>query len=314
MVVKKYTNLLFLVCASVFLYWTSMDAVPKNKVYPHIVLVDVINESDEDLLLRSPDKEKLAGTLKEPFVLKRSSLEVPFIFLGKEDESYFVEMCCLKELSNGYCNEVKGMPINISFADNRVHISYDSGQMQETYNHSMNMYDNLVAVIRMEMHVSPKMAITFTMKNYSSLSPWQIIHQDLVSALDMNKMGLHTQLYTRPEHNLWSALKSSNQAQVEHALVAGAFINTRDEEGKTPLMYAIEHKDFSMASMLLHFNPDLYLADDQGRIALDYAVANCPKSMRNKYMEKMNYTMPVYESNGIPQCVHVWKRIHDDMN
>ena len=67
----------------------------------------------------------------------------------------------------------------------------------------------------------------------------------------------------------------------------GAIVNTRDNEGKTPLMWAVEnalHSDFRVASVrtLLESGADVTIRDNKGVSALDIA-----RSLPNLRLEQI---------------------------
>lgn len=73
----------------------------------------------------------------------------------------------------------------------------------------------------------------------------------------------------------WKALMYAvtyrNHRTAEMLLQAGANINVRDPEQRTPLMRAAKNSDVEMVRMLLQFNPELDAQDENGMTALIYA-------------------------------------------
>jgi ankyrin repeat protein len=57
----------------------------------------------------------------------------------------------------------------------------------------------------------------------------------------------------------------------EALLKAGAYINARDRAGRTPLMYAVRHKQRATVNFLLQHGADASLKDNNGATALDLA-------------------------------------------
>jgi len=57
----------------------------------------------------------------------------------------------------------------------------------------------------------------------------------------------------------------------------GASPNTQDKKGRTPLIIAVQRKDFNAVRAVLLNNPDKDIKDNEGLTALDYAL----KSGRN---------------------------------
>lgn len=54
---------------------------------------------------------------------------------------------------------------------------------------------------------------------------------------------------------------------------ANEWVNAQDNEGKTPLFWAVEDGSFAIVQLLLECNPDLEIKNNKGTTALDVAVA-----------------------------------------
>ena len=62
--------------------------------------------------------------------------------------------------------------------------------------------------------------------------------------------------------DIFSAVTSGDTQEIEYALIEeGEDINTTDEEGKTPLMYAIEKSDFDTFNYLIANGADINMKD-----------------------------------------------------
>lgn len=72
---------------------------------------------------------------------------------------------------------------------------------------------------------------------------------------------------------LMFAVTYRNHQTAEMLLKAGANINIRDEDKKTPLMRAAKNSDVKMVEMLLRYNPELDVQDKDGLTALMYAAS-----------------------------------------
>ncbi|MCK5383189.1 MAG: ankyrin repeat domain-containing protein, partial [Gammaproteobacteria bacterium] len=58
---------------------------------------------------------------------------------------------------------------------------------------------------------------------------------------------------------------------IEALLAAGADINTADQRGVTPLMYAVSEEKINAVQTLLRGNADVSRVDNKGATALDMA-------------------------------------------
>jgi ankyrin repeat protein len=71
---------------------------------------------------------------------------------------------------------------------------------------------------------------------------------------------------------LWDAVLASNLDSAGEALDSGAAINTRFDDGETPLMRSIKQNDALTFELLLDREADIQLRDYRGRTALWYSV------------------------------------------
>ncbi len=68
-----------------------------------------------------------------------------------------------------------------------------------------------------------------------------------------------------------AAIKGNIQ-MIERLLLYGAEIDTRDNEGKTPLIQAIDNIQYSAAGLLVKSHADIFIADNSGKSTADYSV------------------------------------------
>ena len=73
---------------------------------------------------------------------------------------------------------------------------------------------------------------------------------------------------------LISAVKAGDTAAVQRLLSAGTNVNSRDEEGATPLMLAAYAGDLSMVKLLLQAGADVNASDERGWAPLSKSVYN----------------------------------------
>lgn len=86
------------------------------------------------------------------------------------------------------------------------------------------------------------------------------------------------------------AAKSCSQSQVEALMTAGAYINTRDGQGFTPLLSALAAGCDSLASEFISHGADIWVETTKGENALQIA---CLKCMRNAAEDLLQKGLPV---------------------
>ena len=67
----------------------------------------------------------------------------------------------------------------------------------------------------------------------------------------------------------------NNTARAQKLIAKGYGINSRDSEGKTPLLYSLQQDKTNFARLLLNAGANIRLADNQGNNCLHYAIENC---------------------------------------
>ncbi len=82
------------------------------------------------------------------------------------------------------------------------------------------------------------------------------------------------------------AVKSEDYDWVEALLCGGADINSQDNYGSTPLMWAADKNNKEMAQLLLKYNPDVNIQNSEGHTSLMYAAQQNNKEIASLLLEK----------------------------
>ncbi len=103
------------------------------------------------------------------------------------------------------------------------------------------------------------------------------------------------------------AVQANNTSMISSLIELGANVNAQDDEGLTPLDYAA-NKDFLNAAQILITQPtiDVSIADNSGKTALDYALANSSPSLVKLFVDNGKITplsggddAPYIEAHGL---------------
>jgi uncharacterized protein len=71
---------------------------------------------------------------------------------------------------------------------------------------------------------------------------------------------------------LMAAIVKNQVPVVQFLLEQGAEVNVWDDRGTTPLIYAVQFKNYKILKLLLNYKPDTSHTDKNGKTAFEYAV------------------------------------------
>jgi ankyrin repeat protein len=91
---------------------------------------------------------------------------------------------------------------------------------------------------------------------------------------------------------LLESVETANYERISLCLKKGADINTRNAQGRTPLMLAVWHERPELAQFLLTRQPDLFLKDNGGKNAFDLIAEVREASRRESITDIMLRALP----------------------
>lgn len=114
-----------------------------------------------------------------------------------------------------------------------------------------------------------------------SLNLWTRIFRDIIGYSEHCPSAKTTLVHIAARHHIVGVLKSI----LEHEATTSIKIDSRDEDGRTPLSWAVEHRHEGIAKLLLNAGAEVDSADKAGWIPLLWAVKNGHESMAKMLLE-----------------------------
>lgn len=137
----------------------------------------------------------------------------------------------------------------------------------------------------------------------------QFVRLLIEAGTDFNKRSLE-EGWAALHRAAWRDTKNENlnhrRTEVARCLLdAGADINIRTSDGRTPLMCAAEHAHVAMVELLIAAGADLWIENDAGRCALDRAYGD--RIALESYHAEVRIVMRLYEAMGMDIGSTAWR-------
>lgn len=93
--------------------------------------------------------------------------------------------------------------------------------------------------------------------------------------------GINPKLLINPEKYIFDLVKTINRKELQEILEYGVNVNIHDENGDSPLIIAIDHKEKNIVKLLLKFGADINFANFDGQTPLMIAYINNARDIAN---------------------------------